>query len=144
MSLSVLANAREMSDRQLKKSSYKSGYTLHSGAEPNIDKKAQLFRGSLAFYPTMEDVCCLGSGTKQVQPARPVVPAEGGVFRRPGNRQALNILTYAKAVIPLRETNALLGAIRGLRRKTRPWCKDRSLTSAHTRSTRGIRSSPSN
>jgi hypothetical protein len=29
----------------------------HSGPAPNIDKKVQLFRGSLAFSSAMEDVC---------------------------------------------------------------------------------------
>src|SRR5262245_65916658 len=61
-----------MSDRQSRKRrwfSYKSSYNPRSGPERNIDKKVQLFRGPLAFYPTMEDVCCPGSGTKQAQPA---------------------------------------------------------------------------
>jgi hypothetical protein len=30
---------------------------VQSGPEPNIDKKAQLFRGPLAFSSTMEGVC---------------------------------------------------------------------------------------
>src|SRR5215510_4471355 len=37
--------------------SYKSSYNLRSGPERNIDKKVQLFRGSLAFSSTMEVVC---------------------------------------------------------------------------------------
>src|SRR5215813_3733783 len=60
-SRSFLASVRNMSDRQSKKRrwfSYRSSYNLQSGPERNIDKKVQLFRGPLAFDPTMEDACC--------------------------------------------------------------------------------------
>src|SRR5215831_15208270 len=71
-----------MSDRQSKKTrrfSYKSSYNLRSGPERNIDKKVQLFRDPLAFYPTMEDVCCPDSGTKQAQSC---VRSEGKMNKR--------------------------------------------------------------
>jgi hypothetical protein len=42
---------------------------IQSGTEPNIDKKAQPFRGRLGFFfDNGRCMFCPGSGTKQAQP----------------------------------------------------------------------------
>src|SRR5215813_14204492 len=82
-----------MSDRQSKKRRlfrFRSNYNLQSG--PNIDKKVQLFRRPLAFYPTMEDVCCPDSGTKQAQSW---VRSEGKMNKRKLGGFALSAMLFA-------------------------------------------------